>query len=300
MGRYFDEMKAILERHGGAVEKFIGDAVMAVFGVPQVHEDDALRAVRASAEMSEALAELNEELERDHGVTIMTRTGVNTGEGVAGMDGETVATGDAVNVAARLEQAAKPGEILIGQETLQLVRDAVDVETVEPLELKGKSEPVAAFRLVRVSPGVAGHTRRMDSPMVGRTREAALLRQAFDRAVIDRACQLFTVLGPPGVGKSRLVEEFAGEVDSSTVLGGCCLPYGEGITFFPVLEMVKEAAGLADFDAPEVVETKICSVLEGDEDQGLVCQRVAQLMGVSDIASAEETFWAIRRMFEAI
>jgi class 3 adenylate cyclase len=300
MTRYFDRMRAVLERHGGTVEKFIGDAVMAVFGIPQVHEDDALRAVRAAAEMSDALAELNKELERDHGVTIATRTGVNTGEVVAGTSGQTIATGDAVNVAARLEQAAKPGEILIGEDTLGLVRDAVDAERVEPLELKGKSEPVIAYRLQRVAAGAAGHARRMDSPMIGRDREAALLRQAFDRAINDRACQMFTVLGPPGVGKSRLVEEFAGSVGPSTVLRGRCLPYGEGITYFPVLEMVKEAAGLVDFDAPEVVETKICSVLEGDENQALVCQRVAQLMGVSEVASAEETFWAIRRMFEAI
>jgi len=300
MTRYFDRMRAVLERHGGTVEKFIGDAVMAVFGIPHVHEDDALRAVRAAAEMSEALAELNKELERDHGVTIATRTGVNTGEVVAGTGGQTIATGDAVNVAARLEQAAKPGEILIGEDTLRLVRDAVDAERVELLELKGKSEPVVAFRLGRVTAGAAGHARRMDSPMIGRDREAAQLRQAFDRAINDRACQMFTVLGPPGVGKSRLVEEFAGGVGSATVLRGRCLPYGEGITYFPILEMVKEAAGLADFDAPEVVETKICSVLEGDENQALVCQRVAQLMGVSEVASAEETFWAIRRMFESI
>jgi class 3 adenylate cyclase/tetratricopeptide (TPR) repeat protein len=300
MSRYFDRMRTALERHGGTVEKFIGDAVMAVFGIPQVHEDDALRAVRAAAEMREALAELNKELERDHGVTIATRTGVNTGEVVAGTGGQTIATGDAVNVAARLEQAAKPGEILIGEDTLRLVRDAVDAEQVEPLDLKGKSEPVVAYRLGHVTAGAAGHARRMDSPMIGRDREATLLRQAFDRAINDRACQMFTVLGPPGVGKSRLVEEFAGSVGSSTVLRGRCLPYGEGITYFPILEMVKEAAGLADFDAPEVVETKICSVLEGDENQALVCQRVAQLMGVSEVASAEETFWAIRRMFEAV
>jgi class 3 adenylate cyclase/tetratricopeptide (TPR) repeat protein len=300
MTRYFDEMRAVLERHGGTVEKFIGDAVMAVFGVPRAHEDDALRAVRAAAEMRDTLARLNRELERDRGVTIATRTGVNTGEVVAGTGEHTIATGDAVNVAARLEQAARPGEILIGEDTFRLVRDAVVAEPVEPLRLKGKAAAVTTFRLVRVTPMLVGHVRRLDSPMVGRDRESALLRQAFERAVVDHACQLFTVLGPPGVGKSRLIEEFAADIHDATALRGRCLPYGEGITFFPVLEVVKEAAGLADFDAPDVVETKICSVLEGEEHQEIVCKRVAQLLGVSDIASPEETFWAIRRMFEAI
>ena len=155
MSRYFAEMRAALERHGGTVEKFIGDAVMAVFGVPAIHEDDALRAVRAAAEMREALEVLNKELERDHGVSLAARIGVNTGEVVAGDQGDTLVTGDAVNVAARLEQAADPGTVLIGEETLRLVRDAVVAEPVPPLEVKGKSEPLAAFRLVQVTAGVA-------------------------------------------------------------------------------------------------------------------------------------------------
>jgi class 3 adenylate cyclase/tetratricopeptide (TPR) repeat protein len=300
MTRYFDAMRAVLEHHGGTVEKFIGDAVMAVFGVPRVHEDDALRAVRAAADMREALAELNKDFERDRGVTIAVRTGVNTGEVVAGAGDQTIATGDAVNVAARLEQAAPAGEVLIGETRFRLVRDAVDVEPVQPLELKGKANRVPAYRLLRVTRGAVGHVRRMDAPMVGRDREAALLRQAFDRLVADRACQLFTVLGPPGVGKSRLIEEFAAAIGDATALRGRCLPYGDGITFFPVLEVVKEAAGLADFDAPDVIETKICSILEGEEHQELVCTRVAQLMRVSEVGSAEETFWAIRRLFEAL
>ena len=145
MGRYFEEIRLIVERHGGTVEKFIGDAAMAVFGIPIAHEDDALRAVRAVAEIRERLTALGEELS----VALSFRTGVNTGEVVAG-EGETLVTGDAVNVAARLEQAAPPGEILIGADTLSLVRDAVTVEPVDPLELKGKREPVSAFRLVAV------------------------------------------------------------------------------------------------------------------------------------------------------
>src|SRR5213079_2741024 len=194
LGRYFEEMKAIVERHGGTVEKFIGDAVMAVFGVPQVHEDDALRAVRAAVEMREALPELG----------VQARIGVDTGEVVTGTE-ERLATGDTVNVAARLEQAASPGEILIGDETMRLVRDAVEAEQVEPLELKGKAEPVPAFRLLEAS-GELG--RRHGAALVGRERELQALREAFARAAGDRSCQLFTVLGAAGVGKSRLVLEF--------------------------------------------------------------------------------------------
>jgi len=302
MARYFDEMRAALERHGGTVEKFIGDAVMAVFGVPNVHEDDALRAVRAAGEMREALVALNKELERDHGVSLAARIGVNTGEVVAGdLQGQTLVTGDAVNVAARLEQAADPGSVLLGGDTMRLVRDAVAAEPVEPLVMKGKSDPIPAFRLIEVTTGVAGVARRLDSPMVGRDRPLAQLRQALDAAVADRSCQLFTVLGAPGVGKSRLVAEFLGAVQGeATVLRGRCLPYGEGITFFPVGEVVKEAAGLEDFDAPEEIERKICAIL-GDGDQGAACATLAQLFGAAEHDSAaEETFWAVRRFLESV
>jgi class 3 adenylate cyclase/tetratricopeptide (TPR) repeat protein len=298
MSRYFAEMRTALERHGGTVEKFIGDAVMAVFGVPAIHEDDALRAVRAAAEMRESLEVLNKELERDHGVSLAARIGVNTGEVVAGDQPDTLVTGDAVNVAARLEQAAEPGSVLIGEETLRLVRDAVVAEPVPPLDVKGKAEPLAAFQLVEVTAGVAGFARRLDSPMVGRDRELARLRQAFEAAVADRSCQLFTVLGTPGVGKSRLVEEFLGSLGDATVLRGRCLPYGEGITFFPVGEVVKEAAGLDDFDAPDEIERKICAVLGTD---GPACSTLAQLFAAADRdSSVEETFWAVRSFLEAV
>jgi class 3 adenylate cyclase/tetratricopeptide (TPR) repeat protein len=301
MSRYFDEMRAALERHGGTVEKFIGDAVMAVFGVPSIHEDDALRAVRAAGEMREALTTLNKELERDHGVSLTARIGVNTGEVVAGDLDHSLVTGDAVNVAARLEQAAEPGTVLLGAETLRLVRDAVVAEPVEPLRAKGKSEPLDAFLLVEVMSGAAGVARRLDSPMVGRQRQLAQLRQAFDASVADRSCQLFTVLGAPGVGKSRLVEELLALIHAeATVLRGRCLPYGDGITFFPVGEVVKEAAGLEDFDAPEEIERKICAVL-GDAEQGAACSTLAQLFGAADRDSvAEETFWAVRRFLESV
>jgi class 3 adenylate cyclase/tetratricopeptide (TPR) repeat protein len=302
MARYFDEMKGAIERHGGTVEKFIGDAVMAVFGIPRVHEDDALRAVRAAAEMREVLGRLNKELERDQGVALAARIGVNTGEVVAGdpAAGQALVTGDAVNVAARLEQAASPGEVLIGVGTHALVRDAVDAEPVQPLTLKGKAELVSAFRLVSVVEGAGGRARRLDSPMVGRERQLGLLLQAFDGAEADRTCHLFTVLGPAGVGKSRLVAEFLERLgDRAGALRGRCLPYGDGITYFPVVEIVKEAAGLADFDAPDVIESKVCAVLEGDELQESVCATVSQLLGVEEAASPQETHWAIRRFLEA-
>lgn len=300
--RYFDAMRAAIERHGGTVEKYIGDAVMAVFGIPVLHEDDALRAARAAVDMREALAALNKELERDRGVEIQVRIGVNTGEVVAGDPGggKAFVTGDAVNVAARLEQHAEPGQVLLGGATYRLVRDAVDAEPVEPLELKGKAGLVAAWRLLGVREVTSAVPRRLDSPMVGRERQLAQLRQAFDAAEGDEACQLFTLLGSAGVGKSRLVEEFLGGLgDGAEVLRGRCLPYGEGITYFPVVEAIKQAAGLADFDLPDVVESKVCSVLEGDEHQELVCRHVSQLMGVAEAAAGEETFWAIRRFFEA-
>jgi class 3 adenylate cyclase/tetratricopeptide (TPR) repeat protein len=259
MGRYFDEMKAVVEAHEGTVEKFIGDAVMAVFGIPVLHEDDALRAVRAAAEMRERLTELNDELERDWGVRLDVRTGVNTGEVVAGdaSGGQRFATGDAVNVAKRFEEAAPPGEILLGETTYRLVRDAVEVEPAEALELKGKGEPVTAHRLLSIEPGAAGRARRLDSPMVGRDRERSILEQAYARAIGDRACHLFTVLGAAGVGKSRLIAEFLdGLGEIATVVQGRCLPYGEGITFWPVLEILRmlgedaASVGLAEGTSP--------------------------------------------------
>jgi class 3 adenylate cyclase/tetratricopeptide (TPR) repeat protein len=229
MRRYFEDLRQIIQRHGGTVEKFVGDAVMAVFGIPTAHEDDALRAVRAAAEMRGAIAA--HELE--------ARIGINTGEVVVGGEGETLVTGDAVNVAARLEQAAASGEVLIGAETRMLVRDAVTVEAVEPLELKGKSVPVDAFRLVDVLADAAPIARRLDAPLVGRERERQRLWRAFEDAVADRTCQLFTVLGPAGMGKSRLVADFLDRVGSDAdVLRGRCLSYGEGITYWPLVEML--------------------------------------------------------------
>jgi class 3 adenylate cyclase/tetratricopeptide (TPR) repeat protein len=304
MSRYFDEMRRMVERHGGTVEKFIGDAVMAVFGVPTLHEDDALRAVRAASEMRESLALLNKELERDWGVAIAIRTGVNTGPVVTGATegDQRLVSGDAVNVAARLEQAAEPGDILIGEDTYRLVKDAVQTEQVEALALKGKASPVPAYRLIDVTPGAPGVARRLDSPLVGRDGELRLLREAIERSQRERACLLFTILGSAGVGKSRLVEEFLSAAASeATVLRGRCLPYGEGITFWPISEVLTDAAGLGEIDSPDEVRAKLLALLEGDPDAGPVTERLSHLLGLTDVGSVrEETFWAVRRALEAM
>jgi class 3 adenylate cyclase/tetratricopeptide (TPR) repeat protein len=303
MGRYFDEMAAVIERHGGTVEKFIGDAVMAVFGIPLLHEDDALRAARAAIGMREALAELNADLEREHGEGLAARIGVNTGEVVAGdpSAGQRLVTGDPVNVAARFEQAAGPGEILLGDPTYRLVKDAVEVEPVDPLTLKGKQERVPAFRLLAVSAGAAGHERHLDSPMVGRAKELSLLEHALERAVSERTSHLFTLMGPAGVGKSRLVHEFLnGAAAGATVLRGRCLSYGDGITLFPLAEVIHRAAAILDTDPPAVARVKLEAVLTGAPEAERVAGLVAGLFGWAEAGATEDAFWAVRKLLEQL
>ena len=257
--RYFEDARAALERHGGTVEKFIGDAVMAVFGVPVLHEDDALRALRAAVEVRDAVAALGFE----------ARIGVNTGEVVAGA-GDALVTGDAVNVAARLEQAAEPGEILLGETTLALARDAVEVESVDPVSAKGKPEPVPAHRLLRVVEGAPAFERRLDAPLVGRREELARVRSAFDAALAERAPRLVTAFGPPGIGKTRLAREVAASLEAEAdVLVGRCLPYGEGITYWPLAEIFRQASADEEWGtaqaagSPEDVAWEVRKWLEG-------------------------------------
>jgi hypothetical protein len=302
MERYFDRMQTVLEAHGGTVEKFIGDAIMAVFGVPRIHEDDAVRAVRAAADMREALSDLNRDLETELGVTIVVRTGINTGEVVAGDRGgdQRLVTGDAVNTAARLEQAASPGEILIGERTFELARDAVDAEPVDPLALKGKAETVGAYRLLSVRKGAAGHERRLDAPMIGRERQLRTLLDAFEGVVADRTCHLFTVLGPAGIGKSRLVREFGSRIDpGALLLTGRCLSYGEGITLWPITEIAIQAAGIEEGDPPAQARVALRATLPDAPDAEAIASQLADLLGIGGSGPVEAS-WAIRRFLEAL
>lgn len=301
MMRFYREMRAVLEGHGGTVQKYIGDAVMAVFGVPRLHEDDALRAVRAAEEMQSSLGRLNDELEDRFGVRLQARIGVNTGEVVVGdaAAGEALVLGDSVNVAARLEQAAPVGEVLIGAETYALVHDHVAAEPARPLELKGKPELVHAYRLVTTEPDGIPEARP-ESPLVGRTTELSTLRSAFERSVAGRETVLLTILGSAGIGKSRLCRELVAELeDDALVLTGRSLPYGDGITFWPVAEIVKQACGIVDDDTRARARGKIDSLVSGADDASLIAVRLADLLGLDGgTAGLQETFWAIRRLSE--
>jgi class 3 adenylate cyclase/tetratricopeptide (TPR) repeat protein len=301
MSRYFDEMRGALEQHGGTVEKYIGDAIMAVFGLPNVHEDDAFRAVRAAAEMRSRLKALNEELELRWGVTVGNRTGVNTGEVVAGdpATGQRLVTGDTVNTAARLEQAAPEGEVLLGESTYRLVRHATEVEPVEPLELKGKAERVGAYRLINVQDAETVE-RRYDRPLVGRTDEVASLVEELRAAVDERSCRLVTVVAQAGVGKSRLIEELVRKASQEArVIRGRCLPYGRGITFWPLLEIMRDAATIREDDSPEEARKKL-SAAAGPEAEDAV-SRVASACGLLDENfPLDEVFWGTRKVLEAL
>jgi class 3 adenylate cyclase/tetratricopeptide (TPR) repeat protein len=298
MSRYFEAMRAVLEGHGGTVEKFIGDAVMAVFGLPVRHEDDALRAVRAALDMQTALPPLDEAFRRVWGIALENHIGVNTGEVVAGDAslGQRLVTGDAVNVAARLEQAAAPREVLIGELTYRLVRDAAEVEAVEPLTLKGKAQPVPAYRLNVVRSGAAA-ARRQDAPMVGRDAEFALLKRTLAEVVEARAARSVTIVGDAGVGKTRLTSEFLDAAAASAkILRGRCLPYGDGITFWPLIEVVRAAVDIRDDDPTEAAMAKVLAATRGDHE---VAERVGSVMGLSATSfQVGELFWGIRRFFE--
>jgi class 3 adenylate cyclase/tetratricopeptide (TPR) repeat protein len=239
MLRFYERAAAVIEAHGGTVEKFIGDEVMAVFGVPVVREDDVLRAVRAAVAVHECVAELD----RESDVNLEVRIGINTGEVVTGdpSTGHAFVSGDTVNIGKRLEQAAAPGEIVLGETTHRLVGHAVHATRLEPLALKGKAEETVAYRLESVDPAATAIPRRDDTQFVGQQRELERLRAAFEEAA-SAGARLVTVVGEPGIGKSRLAQELLSSLDGhATVLVARCPPYGEGTTFSPLRDAIREA-----------------------------------------------------------
>jgi class 3 adenylate cyclase/tetratricopeptide (TPR) repeat protein len=288
MQRWFGRMTEAIQRHGGTVENYIGDAVMAVFGVPVAHEDDALRAVRAAAEMRAGVAELRRELREERNLDFDVRIGINTGEAVTGVasGGGFFTAGDIVNVAARLEQSAPPGEVLLGRDTLRLVAHAVQAEPVAPLTLKGKGEAVEAFRLVSVAHDAPVRPQRPRPPMVDRDDERRLLLEAFEGARSERGCRLFTVLGAAGVGKSRLVDDVLGGLGATaTVAAGRCLPYGDGLTWWPLVEALG-TSGLID---------------ELADERDPAVERAAELLRPGgDPVAPDEAFWAVRKVLETL
>ena len=298
--RYFESARVVIERHGGTIEKYIGDAVMAVFGWPTTHEDDALRAVRAAVEIRAAVGELR--FGRAGSAPLQLRIGVQTGPVVATLPEQTagaLVTGDTVNTAARLQSSAAPGEIVIGHLTRVLVRDAVTTEALH-LELRGKSEQVDAHRLLEVTGGEA-HTRRLDTPLVGREAELTILLAAFDTAVAEGQCQLVTVVAPAGVGKSRLLSELASGLSGrAAVLRGHCLPYGDGITYWAVAEILRGAVGLGEDANPSEVAGALRARVAELPEAGRMGDVLAAVVGASDMTvSADDIAWATRKCLEA-
>jgi predicted ATPase/class 3 adenylate cyclase len=277
LGSWYEAMRAALERHGGKVEKFVGDAVMAVFGLPLAHEDDALRAVRAAVDMQAAVERLNASLDGRGLPELRIRIGINTGEVVTGDETTTLVTGDAVNTAKRLEQAAAGGEILIGAVTERLVRHAARLEAIAPVEAKGKSNPVEAWR-VRLLETQEDAARRPEPLFVGRASELEVLEGAWERVRVANRCQLVTIVGEAGIGKSRLVSELVARIVGQ-VVSGRCLSYGEGITYWPVLEVLRQLGTLPS--------------------QPDAARALRSLLGeVEEPSSAEEIAWGFRQLLE--
>ena len=299
--RYFESARSVIERHGGTVEKFIGDAVMAVFGWPTTHEDDALRAVRAAVEVRRVVGELR--VGRNSEARLHLRIGVHTGPVVA-TAGETtegaLVTGDTVNTAARLQSSAAPDEILIGPLTRELVRDAVTTEPLR-LSLRGRTDELEAHRLLEVTGGEA-HLRRLDTPMVGRERELAVLLEAFAAAVAERTCRLVTVVAPAGVGKSRLLAELATQLtDRATVLTGRCLPYGDGVTYWAVAGILRDATQTTENADPREIAAALRGRVADLPEGARMGDVLAAVVGASAAeVSADDIAWATRRFLETV
>jgi class 3 adenylate cyclase len=299
MASYFDVAKSTVERHGGTIEKFIGDAVMAVFGIPELHEDDALRALRAASEFTRALERINAELASTGFAPIRVRCGIDTGEVLAGgiAEGESLVSGDTVHVAARLQQIAAPGEVLFGRATHRLVSGSIRAHSLEALSLKGFEDAIHAYRLVEVLPEHLHDSLPIDAPLVGRDHEMGLLYEAFERVCDRRRCELFTVLGNVGVGKTRLVLEFMRAVEGdATLLHGRCPSYGESSTFYPLTEIVKQSLNVTDDEAKSTVRRKLDAAVSRR-----AAKAIAQLIGLEDLqGSARDNFWAAAELLARI
>ena len=281
---YFDAMRSIIERHGGTVEKFIGDAVVGMFGVPTTHEDDALRAVRAALEMQAALGAMSTDVERRLGARLAARIGVNTGDVAVRGDGTGsqptgLAIGHAMNMAARLEQAAAAGEVLIGARTHDLAIGSLAVELVGLLEVKGSSTPIAAWRVIGTVDGSHAGWEG-EGLFVGRAEEIAAIESALATATQERACVVVTVVAPPGMGKSRLAAEATRRLATSAlIVVGRCVPYGEGVTYAPLLEIAQ---------SPDIPTT------------GETIERARHSLAYTALASPEETAWVFKQLLEKL
>ena len=296
MMRYFEAMRSVVERHGGTVDKFIGDAVMAVFGIPVAHEDDALRAVRAAADMRRELADLNEALEADWSVRLDIRIGINTGEALAGgmAHGQTLVLSDAVNVAARLQNAASVGGIVLGEETVRLAGSALQVVALPPMQVKGRAAPLRVYELMDVAdePAARAHA---SGPLVARDDEIARLVAALESTATSRRCRLMAVTGPPGIGKSRLAEELSVRLAGrAAVHAGRCPSYGEDITLRPLATILHDLVG------PDL-HTGLLRLLRDLPQADAIATLVSSALGeeASAAGAAEESFWAFRRVLEA-
>jgi class 3 adenylate cyclase/tetratricopeptide (TPR) repeat protein len=296
LDRYFEAMRAAIQRHGGTVEKFIGDAVVGTFGVPEAHEDDTLRAVRAALEMRSAAAELDSEIDDPH-IRVLVRIAIDCGESfadeAAAVQGRIA--GDVFNTAARLQAAAEPGDVIVSAAAERMLRGRVDLASLGSIELKGKAEPVLAHRVLGVRPSPI----RVETPLVGRDRPLTMLREAWEDVIEANACLLVTFLAPPGVGKSRLATAFADQIrERATFLVGQTPSYGDGVTFAPLVELLTNAAGLPSGDAEQVAAT-LRERLDSQPDGPAVADRLAQVLGVGGGLGADAS-WAVRRLLEVL
>ena len=312
LGPYHARLRTELERYGATVEKFIGDAVMAVFGTPTAHEDDAERGVRAGLRILAAIGELNA---ARPGLDLEVRIGVASGEGLVRLGarpelGQGIVVGDVVNTAARLQTAAPPGGLVVGELTHRLTVDDFDYQALAPVTVKGKAGPLAVWQAAGTRARIAAEVLSAPAtPFVGRAEELAALRSALGRTVRERAVQLVTITGEPGVGKSRLVRELAGVADEAPELiswrQGNCLPYGDGVTFWALGEIIKAEAGILESDGEVAARAKLTTAVEAvtAEDRAWLIARLGPLVGLTGetgvSAAQEESFTAWRRFLEA-